>query len=209
MLLRQNSSASLATLASISQSGELRDFDDLFALPLFYSLSASTLTTAWRDYDRQHGLSAESQHALFVAGEDEARSRQRREDSGDDDEEDEDGATTASRQHADSTWQRLEHAYTYVAHMLRAEEGQPALAGQRGAFDGRFLVSLIDRFRPKQRKQQPASAPAAGEKLSREQIAAIVGAGMLGGSGGSASSMRPRMLPTAPILANQASRAKS
>ena len=152
LLLKQNTASSLATLASIAQSGELRDYDDLFALPLFYSLSASVLTTAWRDSDRHDGLSAESQHDLFVASEEEQRSRQRREDSGDDDEEDEAGAAAIARQHSASSWQRLEHAYIYVAHLLKADECQPALAGQRGAFDNRFLIALIDRFRPKQRK---------------------------------------------------------
>ena len=187
LLLKQNTASSVATLASIARSGELRDYDDLFALPLFYSLSASTLTAAWREYDRQHGLSSESQHELFVASEDEQRSRQRREDSGEDDEEDEVGAEAAAQQHSDTAWQRLDHAYTYIAHMLKADECQPVLAGQRGAFDNRFLITLIDRFRPKQRKRQSAGAPPAGEKLTRDQIAAIVGAGMLGGSAGSAS----------------------
>lgn len=185
LLLKQNTASSLAVLASIAQSGELRDFDDLFALPLFYSLSASVLTAAWRESDRQDGLSVESQHDLFVASEEEQRSRRRREDSGDDDEEDEAGE---SSRRSDSGWQRLEHAYTYVPHLLKADECQPELASQRGAFDSRFLIALIDRFRPKQRKQQSHSTPAPGGKLTREQVAAIVGAGMLGGSGGSASS---------------------
>ena len=186
LLLKQNTAPSVATLASLSRSGELRDFDDLFALPLFYSLSASSLTAAWREYDRQHGLSGESQHELFMASEADQRSRRRREDSGEDDEEDEEGAAVSAQQ-SDTAWQRLDHAYTYVAHLLKADECQAQLAGQRGAFDKRFLASLIDRFRPKQRKPQPVGAPPANEKLTRDQIAAIVGAGMLGGSGGSAS----------------------
>ena len=191
LLLKQNTAASLATLASLAQSGELRDFDDLFALPLFYSLSASALTAAWRDYDRQHGLSGESQHELFVAGEDEQRSRRRREDSGDDDEEDEAGSALSAQEQSDSAWQRLDRAYTYVAHMLRAEECQAELAEKRGAFDNRFLITLVDRFKPKQHKRQPIGAPPAGEKMTRDQIAAIVGAGMLGGSGGSAATATP------------------
>ena len=187
LLLKQNTVSSLATLASVARSGELRDYDDLFALPLFYSLSASALTAALREYNRQHGMSGESQHELYMASEEEQRSRRTREDSGEDDEEDEEGAAITAQQQSDTAWQRLDYAYTYVAHLLKAEECQAELAVQRGAFDNRFVLSLIDRFRPKQRQRQPVGAQPAGGKLTRDQIAAIVGAGMLGGSGGSAS----------------------
>ena len=191
LLLKQaaaSSAAAVARLASMASSGELRDFDDLFSDPLFYKLSASVLSGCWRDYDVQHALSSDSQHAQFVLQHDSSAQRRQREESGMDDEEDELGDAVGSQQQQDASWTRLQAAYTYTSHLLAAPECDPALAGQRHAYDAKFLAALMDRVQPRKRKAPlltSSSHPA--QRPTLQQLQSIVGVGSLSTAGGTAA----------------------
>ena len=187
------SAPAIARLASIASSGELRDFDDLFSDPLFYRLSASLLTACWRDYDLHHSLSTDSQHQLFLLRHPpptttSTAQRRQREESGIDDEEDEVGDGIGSQQQQDASWTRLQAAYTYTHHLLAAPECDAALAGQRHAYDSKFLTCLLERVQPRKRKSPPHSSSSQPlQRPSLQQLQSIVGAGMLSTAGGTAA----------------------
>ena len=189
LLLKQATPSALQRLSSLASSGELRDYDDLFSSAALYRLSAALLQSCWHEYDLHHLLASDSQHDIFLY-EQERRQRRQREDSGMDDEEDEEGeAAVGSQQQQDASWTRLQQAYTFVSHLLAAPECDAALAGQRAAFDQRFLTALVERFYPKKKRNTPSVAPASSssstasqQRPTAEQIAAIVGPGMLAGA---------------------------
>ena len=184
LLLKQCSASSVRRLAALASSGELRDYDDLFADPLFYKLSASVLTSCWHEYDVHHALSSDSQHELFVLQQDAAAQRRQRDDSGMDDEEDEAGEAVGSQHQQDASWTMLLHAYTYTSHLLAAPECDASLAQQRHAYDGKFLTQLVERVQPKKRKNAPPFSQQPMQRPTAQQLQSIVGVGSVSMAGG-------------------------
>jgi hypothetical protein len=181
--------ATLEALAALATSGEIRDYDELFTMPGFYSNLVSMLRAAWKFHDLHHlGNIGGDQHENFLyeqelasAASAAAQQRRRRTQSGVDDEEDEDGDEIIEKQGSalaqDQSWKRLQACYVFLSRVLAVPEFDFDLARKTPrAFDSNFAAGLVGRFEPKFRRKSQAQTPDT-KLLPQNMLTAVTGAG--------------------------------
>ena len=150
--LLSDSTDDLESLCQLTLSGQLRDFDDLFASTQFYSSLCQSLVHAWQHYDLHHlGLGADDaqleqqlqQHNAPVTHVDDMEDM--------DESELTDDSTIGSSQSQEDSVRRLTAVYATIIGVLNTPEFNATIA--IASLNGAFMNQLIQRLEPQFRSR--------------------------------------------------------